>query len=98
MADKNTDPIKRKLNSWLHEHIHKMRRDGLNPTKSFIAKTLGVSKSSFSQYTNPDTAKKAPWEFQCKLCFILGKSIEDLHPEITGLSRIYLDTLAKKPV
>lgn len=94
MSLQNTNLTKKQLNRWLHEHIYKMRKAGFKPTKSLIAETLGISKSSLSQYTNPSNDKKAPWEFQCKFCSMLGRSMEELHPEIADLDQRYHHALS----
>lgn len=77
--------IKRKMETWLNQFIYQKRASGQSISKADIAKALGCAPSSLSQYTNPKHPKKAPWEFQCKFCCLVGRTIEQLHPELLNV-------------
>lgn len=83
------DPIKRQLETWLNQHIANMRKQGYKVNRTQIAKIIGVPTSSFSQYTNSKNRKKVPWQFQYKLCSLLGKPMEVLHPEVVSFAQCY---------
>lgn len=77
--------IKTQMEVWLNTFIYQNRLIGHNVSKVDIAKALGCAPSSLSQYTNPKHPKKAPWEFQCKLCYLVGRTIDQLHPELVKM-------------
>ncbi|MBE1301885.1 MAG: hypothetical protein GJ680_18520 [Alteromonadaceae bacterium] len=77
--------IKRKLSDWLGEFLSRSRQAGKRHNRHSVAQMLGITDSCLSQYTNPSNSKKAPWEFQVKMCFLVGKSIIELHPELNEI-------------
>tara|TARA_B100000749_G_C18439696_1_gene471656 strand:+ start:1003 stop:1272 length:270 start_codon:yes stop_codon:yes gene_type:complete len=74
--------IKAKMQSWVNGYLHEKRLQGKVVNRARLAKVLGCSSSSLSQYTNPECYKKAPWEFQLKLCCLVGRTMFELHPEL----------------
>jgi len=73
--------IKIQLAKWINGYIYKTRGIGNKCNRVTIAKQLRVSEPLFCQYTNVKSEKKAPLEFQLKVCFLTGHSIIELHPE-----------------
>lgn len=85
MLSPEEQSIKIKMETWLNAFIYQKRASGQSVSKADIAKALGCAQSSLSQYTNPKHPKKAPWEFQCKFCCLVGRTIEELHPELLNV-------------
>jgi hypothetical protein len=77
--------IKELMSKWLHRYIYEVRQQGKLTNKAKIAKILGCAPSCLSQYLNPNYDKKAPWEFQCKLCYLVGHTMIELHPELNDI-------------
>lgn len=77
--------VKTQMERWLNDFLFITRKNGRFINKSDVAKSLNCACSSLSQYTNPKHPKKAPWEFQCKFCQLVGKSINELHPELADI-------------
>lgn len=77
--------IKAKMQGWVNGYLCKKRSQGNTVNRAMLAKVLGCSSSSLSQYTNPECPKKAPWEFQLKLCCLMGRTMYELHPELNDI-------------
>lgn len=77
--------VKTKISHWLNDYLYRCRRAGKALNRNDLASILGCTASCLSQYTNQANPKKVPWEFQSKVCLLVGKSIIQLHPELEDI-------------